>query len=328
MNVYGDLSLHSIATESIVFFKRVAAEIESRVNRIFESLDLYPTAILQKPIDKSVQFPFDVHFGKTLAINLKNATDKKELLADHLSSIGVHNWERFDAVNGYTLSDDYCPIDDNSTTFKDFYLRMPGVSIKHKKARAGCYLSHLNLLKEARKIGLKSVLILEDDALFSQSRVAAKIFKKTMRELPKNWEMLFLGFEHYKRPTLISENVVKIEAGFCMHAYAVHQRCFDRLIKDLESWIIDQDKQMQPVDAVVSELFEKQQYNAYAPRALIGFQRDDVTSNITGNSNSPYSVMRNICHQFFMKVVTPILGVFGIKQYHLYNAIGRITSHY
>lgn len=319
MNI-GD-SIYKEFNQVYEFINTAIKILEHKVQKLFRSIDPFQTNILQKPIDKSIQIPLNDHFDKIFVINLRSATKKKELLSDHLDSIGVSKWERFDAVNGYALPDDYLPIEGSSVTFKDLYSRMPGSSIKNKKARAGCYLSHLNSIKKARAEGLNSVLILEDDALFARNKKAAKIFEETMKELPQNCDMLFLGIEHYKKPTPISKNIVRVEAGFCLHAYVVYSKCFDSIINDLESRITNPNSPMHPIDAITSEFFERHQYEVYAPRKIIAFQSDNVVSNITGKTNEPYSFRQKINQLALTHVIAPVLDFIGIKLYDVYNNI-------
>lgn len=58
----------------------------------------------------------------------------------------------------------------------------------------GCYRSHLRLIEQCLNEGVRSVLLLEDDALFPPdftARVTA-----WLRGVPANWQMLYLGGQH------------------------------------------------------------------------------------------------------------------------------------
>ena len=92
---------------------------------------------------------------KIFCINLKHRTDKREFIKKQCSK--------------YKL---------DVTFFK---------AIKNKKGWIGCLQSHLNILKIAKKERLKKILIIEDDCLFLQEPSINN------KELPKDWEMLFLG---------------------------------------------------------------------------------------------------------------------------------------
>lgn len=276
--------------------------------------------ILNDPVDKTQTYDFDRHFDQTMAINLKQATGKLDVLTDHLRELGVNNWERFEAVNGYELSDEQeIHIRDKALKVKDLYEKLPGKGTKDKKARLGCYLSHLNVLKQAKSRGLSSVLIIEDDAHFPQTKRGAVSFQKTMEELPDNWELLFIGIEHDKKPVRFSPSVDRVESGTCLHAYAVHSRCYDKLIAALEDALLDEERFLLPVDEVLSEQIERKQYQAFAPHLMVGYQRNGLQSNITGKTNSAYPFSRQITQRIYAYMVAPWLTPLGLPKYRIYK---------
>lgn len=57
--------------------------------------------------------------------------------------------------------------------------------------RVGCALSHVNIYKNIIEKKYGKVLILEDDIIVYDSRI--ETFKKGISELPKDWELLYLG---------------------------------------------------------------------------------------------------------------------------------------
>jgi GR25 family glycosyltransferase involved in LPS biosynthesis len=232
----------------------------------------------------------------------------------------VQNWERFNAVNGYAIPDDQpIQIKDQSVRFKDLYERMPGSSERHKRARLGCYLSHLFAIKQARDARLESVLIIEDDAIFPQTKRGVESFNSAIQELPNDWEVFFVGIEHDKKPSRFSAHVDHVQSGTCLHAYAVHSRAYDRLIDDIESALLNDQDQLLPVDEVVSEQLEKNKYKAFAPHTLVGYQRDGLTSNITGKVNSDYSFPMRLIKRLYSHMLAPVLSPLGLTKYRIYK---------
>ena len=86
----------------------------------------------------------------------------------------------------------------------------------------------------AKKKNMKSVMILEDDCLFT---------RKPILELPpENWDMLYLGGNFQRK--VISEycistnikNVFKCNNVKTTHAYIINSKLFSKIIKDLESY--------------------------------------------------------------------------------------------
>ena len=62
----------------------------------------------------------------------------------------------------------------------------------------GCFLSHYAIHKKARQAGLRSFLVLEDDAVFRPS--AGKRFRQAIAQLPDGWDALYLGYNRYFSP--------------------------------------------------------------------------------------------------------------------------------
>jgi GR25 family glycosyltransferase involved in LPS biosynthesis len=65
---------------------------------------------------------------------------------------------------------------------------------RHSAGAYGCLLSHLQVVRDARKRNLPSLLILEDDVLFDPS--FSEKFPVFVRGLPADWDMVFLGALH------------------------------------------------------------------------------------------------------------------------------------
>lgn len=281
---------------------------------------------IDDPVNPIVQYPFDQCFDKIVAVNLADAQKKREILTKHVQEIGVQKLDLLNAVNGYQISDDApIQIKNKTFTFKDLYSRMNG-TVKQKKARVGCYLSHLSALKKARDENLESVLIIEDDAIFPQSDRGRESFKQSMEELPNNWDILFLGVEHDRKPVRYSTHLDRALSVTCLHAYAVHRRCFDQLIDDLEEAILNENDPLLPVDEVVSEQIEKNRYQVFAPHTLIAYQRDGLKSDITEHVNADYPLLRQIFQRVYAYQIAPWLTPCGIPKYTIYKTALRIAK--
>lgn len=281
------------------------------------------TNLLTEPTESDQKYTFNNHFGRTLVINLAKAQQKMGTVSAHLQALNV-NHERLDGVNGYELSEQQFAEFGFNKTFAQVWKRMPGTDEKNKKARMGCYLSHLKALRTARDQRLKSVLILEDDAVFAQNKRAIASFENAMAELPQDWDLLFLGFQFDKAPRRFSANLNALECGNCMHAYAVNAKSFEPLIKDLEAVINNESQIMLPVDEVLSEALEKNKYKAFAPRFLIGFQRDELISDITGKVNKPYSTLIKATYRIYTYALAPFLSTIGLPKYRLRRLATKI----
>jgi GR25 family glycosyltransferase involved in LPS biosynthesis len=99
---------------------------------------------------------------------------------------------------------------------------------RHSAGAYGCLLSHLQVVKDARKRGLPSLLILEDDVVFDPS--FSEKFPVFVRGLPADWDMVFLGALHREDPNPVAENVVRVRHAYSTYAYALRDSVFDAFI--------------------------------------------------------------------------------------------------
>ena len=99
---------------------------------------------------------------------------------------------------------------------------------RHSAGAYGCLLSHLQVVRDARKRGLPSLLILEDDVVFDPS--FSEKFPVFVRGLPADWDMVFLGALHREDPVPVAENVVRIRHAYSTYAYALRDSIFDAFI--------------------------------------------------------------------------------------------------
>ena len=93
----------------------------------------------------------------------------------------------------------------------------------------GCLQSHLSVVQRARAQGRESVLIIEDDVLFDE-RFHEK-FRKRVRNLPENWDMLFFGCLHHDPPVPVASGIGKLRGSFSTFMYAVRHTVYDAFIR-------------------------------------------------------------------------------------------------
>lgn len=112
-------------------------------------------------------------------------------------------------------------VDGHATPLPPDWIHTPGAY--------GCLRSHLQVVREARAAGASSVLIFEDDAVFDPQ--FKEKFAAFIRELPADWDMLFLGALHKDEPTRISEHIARITKANSTFAYAIRNTVFDAFIE-------------------------------------------------------------------------------------------------
>jgi len=152
--------------------------------------------------------------------------------------------------------------------------KIQNVNTNLKPGELGCILSHLKVIKKAKKDNLKNVLILEDDVEFDKN--LNQLFFEYESQLPK-WDMLYFGGNHsfnnvympkHNEPIKVSENVYKIRQIYTTHCYAIDNSLYDM--------IIDNVSQMRsPLDVIYSSIHSK--CETYLLRPHLAWQRNDYS---------------------------------------------------
>jgi hypothetical protein len=96
----------------------------------------------------------------------------------------------------------------------------------------GCFLSHLEVLRQARADGVHSLLVLEDDVMFKPELGQAVALGAEL--LSASWQIAYPGHTAPPLPGPLRWQASR-EPLVCAHCYAVHHSAFDRLIDFLEA---------------------------------------------------------------------------------------------
>lgn len=157
------------------------------------------------------------YFDKIYCINLKSRMDRWENCERQFSQYKISNVQRFDAIK----------------------CNYPNLS-KKANAQIGCALSHYYICKEAKEKRYNRILILEDDFLFTKSvdYINNKL-NKSILELPIDWDIFYCGAYfvkgyEYDSVEKYSENLVKVNTGFCDHAISYSLKGVNNLLRDLK----------------------------------------------------------------------------------------------
>lgn len=157
----------------------------------------------------------NIFFEKAFCINLDRRNDRWLSAKRQFDLLGLQV-DRIQAVDGSLINLDLQPISDSIGT--------PGA--------LGCSLSHLFIMKMAKYLKLKNYIVFEDDIEFEENFLY-KFTKIFNNEIPKNWDVLYLGGHHVKNPTKISENVYKCNYTVTTHAIAFNESVYDFFIEKL-----------------------------------------------------------------------------------------------
>ena len=211
-------------------------------------------------------------FSHKFCINLDRRPERWEQMRAKFASCGIEGVRRFAAIDGQQI--------DAPANWSD----SPGAY--------GCLRSHLEIIEEARRLGVKSVLIFEDDAALDP-HIQQK-FKAYFQQVPSDWDMLHFGANHMAAPLPVSENVVRITSANSTFAYALNHTVFDSFIElnrkaltavDLNNRTLQTDHacycftpHLAWVEDVSSDVQVRQKYHWYLKESLVlhGSEMDEI----------------------------------------------------
>ena len=167
-------------------------------------------------------------FDRIYAINLPERVDRRKGIEKELKAIGL---------------DFSCPdVNLFSAVRPSDPLAFPNIGV------LGCYLSHLEILREARDNNFQNILVMEDDlAISRQFSVVEKSLISQLREL--DYGIVFLGYSPYNgleysdyyteesREQISGDSISFQKSKYPVkgtHFYAVNHRIYDDLIAFLE----------------------------------------------------------------------------------------------
>jgi GR25 family glycosyltransferase involved in LPS biosynthesis len=197
--------------------------------------------------NNSERIKLNEFFKEAFYINLEDRLDRKEHMDKELSKQGLYDFiKRYNAVKAEVKSPENC-------------VRASGTS-------------HRNLIQYAKDNNLENILIVEDDIFFKEEGLY--IIERSLQNLQKipNWDIYYMSANIFDNPlTLVDKHLLKISGCYCVHAYGVHQRAYDRLLQY-------DPMTCPPIDAYITlNRFEK-----YAAFPLAVSQYDSVSDNIGG----------------------------------------------
>jgi len=171
------------------------------------------------------------YFDQIYCINLKSREDRWEECQIEFKKHQIDGVFKFNAVSGIPKSVKVVGtlgIDKANFNFKE---KLSGT--------VGCLLSHLKIIKDARKRKLSKILILEDDVQFVSG--VQQRFAGMCGEIPDDWSLLYFGGNELGNPIKVSDNVIRISNMLMTHAIAINGNFYDELIEIIEKceWPVD-----------------------------------------------------------------------------------------
>jgi GR25 family glycosyltransferase involved in LPS biosynthesis len=163
-------------------------------------------------------------FDKVYLINLKRRPDKLKMTKELLDKFNI-TFELFEAV-------DFCegiPEDYQHQPVKESFLT------KVKPGAFGCLMSHLEVIKDAKKNNYNKVLIFEDDLATGDN--FEFLFSQKVKDLPSDWKLFYLGASgHTGVPKKkITDNISQTFESFTTGSYGVHSSLYDTILEEYKN---------------------------------------------------------------------------------------------
>jgi glycosyl transferase family 25 len=96
-----------------------------------------------------------------------------------------------------------------------------------KLGEYGCTVSHVNIIKMAKANNWKSVLVLEDDIKFINTKYIDASIEQLQEE---EWNLFYLGTNARIPLSKVNDNLLELKRGYATHAVAYHERFYDTVI--------------------------------------------------------------------------------------------------
>lgn len=108
-------------------------------------------------------------------------------------------------------------------------------------------ISHRDVILKAKELGLKNVLVFEDDVEMIDN--INNIFNNIKNSIPNNWDMIYFGGNHVGGLIQENEYFFRCLRTYALHMYAVNEKCYDLFIKYLSDkikWVLSGRQSLKP----------------------------------------------------------------------------------
>jgi GR25 family glycosyltransferase involved in LPS biosynthesis len=152
-------------------------------------------------------------------------------------------------------------------------------AFKNDNPVVGCTLSHISAISHAKKMKYPNVLILEDDAIWSNVSKGFQIFEKLVNN---PYDVIMLGgtFPRFNRETH------RVKFSFSAHAYLVHHSYYDIILDSAIKTIKMYNpklhkKNFYAIDVIYSKLQKKDNwFLVYPPLMIQGKSHSNIAGSI------------------------------------------------
>lgn len=149
-------------------------------------------------------------WDRAVVINLPSRKDRFKRVRRRLAEAGLHA-EIVPGVN--TLAGDVVPNE------------WPGVAGAY-----GCMLAHVREYERALADGVQSLLMLEDDVVFTQD--FGLRLSECVADLPADWQMFYFGVNHMRPSIPVTDRIHRVVCGYTTHAFVIREAAIGIALDD------------------------------------------------------------------------------------------------
>jgi len=224
-------------------------------------------------------------FDKIYCINLKEREDRWAECLKNFEKYEINNYERIEGV------------------------KVNGNFSNKRKGQIGCALSFAKIFNKAVNEKQDKILIFEDDFEFKdiKENIHEKL-DKSIKELPNDWDSLFLGGTLINDYGFIpinkySDNLLKLNSAHCLHAVAFSGKGLANIKKFFEqkiNWYENLINRYEAIDIFFAKDYQRQT-KSFITNELLCYQRVNA-SNIE-NATYDYSEWMNRNFNYFKSLL-------------------------
>lgn len=181
------------------------------------------------------------YFDSIKVLNQKSRPDRWELAEEEFQRIGISTYEQFYSIDAEIPYQSFC-------------------------------ISQHAMLKSFLGSNGSHLLTLEDDVIFKNT----DHFDDAMRQLPKDWDVLYLGANiRGEKPQYYKNNIRRIRTAYTTHAIAYSRRMVTYIVDSYNPY------NYQMYDSWLSDNVLGT-HNCYVINPMIAFQRPGIHSDLWG----------------------------------------------
>lgn len=226
---------------------------------------------------------------KCFVINLASNNDRYVRFNKYYNDSDLYKnniiCNRFDAINGRTLTDDQLAYYVQEVALQNLYFAEKN-SYRRKhyeltKGAVGCYLSHLTLYEQLLNDDSSDYyLIFEDDCIFNKN--IAHNISTILNNAPNNWDMIIFGAIRSKS-NKVQNTLLKYNTFWGLCCYVINKRGARKIFEEY----LDNKITMQ-IDSVMSVMSLNNRLNIYGPvnkLAMHGKMSTDIQTPVLHFTN-------------------------------------------